>query len=761
MHAPTIRWRFLALLGMSAIAQAQAPVPAPTSPSTLTPVVITEDAMACRHADPGSSRPRIGLALGGGGARGIAHVSVIKELERLGVPIDCIAGTSMGSLIGGLYASGMTISEIETLVTTLDWQGTFNDSLTRPERSFRRKRDDDLSLLSAKPGVGKGGIKLASGVLSGESIILLLQRLTGPVARVGDFDLLPVPFRAVATDINTGKAVVLGEGNLAESMRASMSIPGVFRPVRIGDHILVDGGIANQVPADVVRAMGADIVIAVDVGTPLLLVEDSASVLTYAEQLSGFLTVSNTNATIAALGPNDILVQPAMGDAVRTGDFTKAAEALRIGDEAMAAQREKFVALARPLVAKDSAQLASAPVRVRTLPRIDFVRLDNHTRYNDRLLLNKLNIPVGETLDIDRVEAGVESVYGLNTIDIVTYDVIDDAGKTGLVVHVRPHTYGPTYLETGLNLYSDFRGDFDFNLRLGVLRTPINAFGGEVRVLTQIGSEPAVLAEVYQPLGLRSRYFVGSRLSYETPHLSLFNADGEREAEYELPSIGLSMVFGREFGNFGAITVGAERRHGSANRLIGSEELPEIEFEVGQANWAVTYDRLDSFQLPRNGLYFTVGQTASRKALGADSNFTQVDFDLIGAHVLGAHSAFYGLRYHDTVSGQLNLPGLYQLGGVTRMAGYRPGELFAANYAVGFVGYTYELGRVLDRPSILGGTLEYGRVWGQEALAGPDNSELNASVYYGFDSWLGRFLFGYGARPGGEGTMFIELGHTY
>src|SRR6185369_18003052 len=174
------------------------------------------DALPCRQHDVGN-RPRIGLVLGGGGARGFAHVSVLKELERLRIPVDCIAGTSAGAMIGGLYASGMTAAEIETLVNAVDWGKALDDSLARPERSFRRKRDDDLSLLSVKPGLSSTGVRLAPGLLAGENIQLLLERVTQPVARIDDFNRLPIPFRAVATDINTGQAVVIAQGNLGEA----------------------------------------------------------------------------------------------------------------------------------------------------------------------------------------------------------------------------------------------------------------------------------------------------------------------------------------------------------------------------------------------------------------------------------------------------------------------------------------------------------------------------------------------------------------
>lgn len=379
--------------------------------ATLLPATAFAETQACRKADPQSSRPRIGLVLGGGGARGLAHVSVIKELERRKIPIDCIAGTSIGALIGGLYASGMTIEEIETLVTTLDWANTFNDSLDRPDRSFRRKRDDDLSLLKSRPGIGKSGIKIASGLLAGETVMLLLERLTNEASRSGNFDQLVIPFRAVTTDINSGEAVILRNGNLAVALRASMSIPGVFRPVKIGDQILVDGGIVNQLPVDIVRAMGADVVIAVDVGTPLASLDEGASVLAIADQLGGILTVSNTKKSLDSLQPGDLLVQPAFGEQIRTGDFDKAKLALEIGDATMQGMQAQLSAFVQPGADDVDEKRVETAIKVkRNKLMVDFIRLNNTSAYSNEALLARLNIPTGQNFDVDKVEDGIRHV---------------------------------------------------------------------------------------------------------------------------------------------------------------------------------------------------------------------------------------------------------------------------------------------------------------------------------------------------------------
>ena len=725
----------------------------------LCPALANAESLPCRQHNAGGARPRIGLVLGGGGARGIAHISVLKELERLHVPVDCIAGTSAGAMIGGLYASGMSAAEIETLVSAVDWGKALHDSLARPERSFRRKRDDDLSVLPAKPGISTSGIKLASGLLTGENIQLLLERVTQPVARIDDFNRLPIAFRAVATDVNTGDAVVIDHGNLGEAMRASMSIPAVFRPVSMEGRILVDGGIANQLPVDVVRAMGADIVIAVDVGTPLSTLDEGASVLVFADQMASLMTVRNTRASIASLGPRDILIQPEFGDAVHTTDFKKVPEALAIGQKAMLPMEAKLAALSRP-AADYQLQMSAQTKRNSTPPVIDFIRLENKSRYSDAMLLSRLDVHVGQPLDQIRMENSILRIYGLDTLDKVSYDLIEENGRTGFLVRVIPHSFGPNYLETGLTFYSDFSGEFLMNLRAGVLRAPINRLGGELRGGLQIGAEPGISLELHQPLDKRGRFFVGGKVGFESPRVSVFDALGNRTAIYQLQSSGIEADFGREFGNYGAATLGWRRRRGEQTVVAGSPDLSNREFNVGEAWWSLTEDRLDSFVLPRNGSYASLGALYSRRSLGADNDFEQLNFDAIYARALGLHSGFAGLRYHETTHGEAPFQSQYRLGGVTRFSGYRPNELATPNYALVFAGYTYELGRLFNRPAILGGTVEYGEFWQHGRVIDDRRGEVDGSLYFGFDSWLGRLLFGYGFRQGGNGTMFLELGRS-
>ncbi|HND14949.1 MAG TPA: patatin-like phospholipase family protein, partial [Pseudomonadales bacterium] len=239
-------------------------------------------------------RPRIGLVLAGGGARGLAHIGVIRFLEEHGIRVDAIAGTSMGAIVGAMYASGLDAAEMEEVATTLDWKYAFDDTTPRNQLSLRRKQEDLDFLVRGKLRYKDGRLRLPMGAIEGQHLNMVLHDIIGHVARVRDFDSLPIPFRAVATDIETGEAVVIGRGDLATAMRASMSIPGMFSPVELDGRLLVDGGIANSIPVDVAQTMGVDRLIVIDVGTPLYERARLDNVLTLMDQLTTIMTRGNS-----------------------------------------------------------------------------------------------------------------------------------------------------------------------------------------------------------------------------------------------------------------------------------------------------------------------------------------------------------------------------------------------------------------------------------------------------------------------------------
>ncbi|MDH5833582.1 patatin-like phospholipase family protein [Luteimonas sp. M1R5S59] len=709
---------------------------------------------SCRPRDGDTARPSVGLALGGGGARGIAHISVLRKLEELGIPVDCIAGTSMGALVGGMYAVGMPVAELEQVVLETDWKQMFDDSIERRDRSFRRKQDDRDGVATIGVGIHEGRLRISPGVLQGERIVSMFEQKTMGVSGIDDFDQLPIPFRAIATDLNSGRPVELASGNLGTAMRASMSLPGIFQPVEIDGLVLIDGGVAEQVPIDTVRRMGADIVIAVDVGTPMASLDADASVLQVISQLTGMLTVGNTRASTARITERDVLIVPELGSDVTTGDFAKAAEALRIGTIAADAAAPRLAALPRFRSAPPVPVLDPHPV-------VEFVRLENDSRYADEVLTDLIEVPLGQPVDAVALEQATLRAYSLGTFASVTYKVVREDGRTGVVLQAKEKSQGPNYLQAGFRMETDFSGTYETSLRLALLRSPVTPNGAEARVLLGLGSEPELQGEYYHPFDPQARYYFLGRLGIRNSSMPAFDPDGNRIATYDAFVRGGRFGLGRTFGLVGAVEAGLERTSGSAKIEVGDPTLPDV--DVGSGAWyaKATLDRVDSLYFPRDGYMGRLGYRATTGWLGGDADFEEIGLDLLGARSFGRHALQLGAGYYSTVSGTLPLSERYRMGGRGRLVGFHYNELTGQNYAVVMVGYSFQLAAFMRRSMVVGATLEYGNAWEDRSDMRWSDGIVNGSAYLGFDSWIGPMLFGYGMREGGNGVLFLEIGKPF
>lgn len=739
------------LLPWAGSAQAAATVGMPTGGS-------------CGTREPGDTRPRIGLALGGGGARGIAHVRILRELEALHIPVDCIAGTSAGALVGALYASGKSPEQIEQVVLDTQWMAMFSDTLPRRERSLQRKGDDYEQLAPIGIGVGgRGkGIQLSGGVSQGERLIALFESVTGGSRVSGDFDDLSIPFRAIATDLNTGQAVVLDHGSLPMAMRASMSLPGIFRPVSIDGRVLLDGGVSNQVPIDVVRAMGAERVIAVDVGTPLSELDRDASLVDVISQLSGFLTTRNAQRQLDTLGPQDLLIAPELTGKVATGDFDKAPEALQIGQQAADRAAPALRAFSQPAPVYQGWYATRTQRAVSSAPApIAYIEMRNHTGYADALLLSYLPVEIGNPMDSKAMQEGVLRAYGMDTLASISYEETRrDDGRVGVVITAYEKPNGPAYLEAGFRLSNDLDGNHESNLRAGLLFAPLSPYGAEARITLQVGSEPALQGSYYHPFDVGNRYAFAAAGGYETRSFNVFDGDGNKTSRYRVQRSGANVALVRNVSNVLSLRVGVERFAGSASMDIGSPRVPRTDFDEGAFTAGAAYDNIDSVYFPRDGFLVKLGTYQSREGLGADARFGQIDLDAVGAFPFGSSAVQLGLRYHVTSSGTAPLQSLYRLGGRWRLAGFQHNELTGQDYALGFAGYTYELGKVLGRSAQVGGTVEYGNAWQRRSDMSLSDGIWNGSLFLGFDSWIGPLIFGLGMREGGHRVVFIELGQS-
>jgi NTE family protein len=704
-----------------------------------------------------AARPKVGLVLGGGGARGSAHVGVLKVLEELRIPVDYIAGNSMGAIVGGLYASGMTPAEIAHELKTIDWVDVFEDDPPRPERSFRRKRDDDLYLVKPKMGFSDGEVKFPMAFIQGQKFDLQLSRLTLHVADVHDFGALPIPFRAVAADIETGREVVLKSGDLARAIRASMAVPGAFDPVEIDGKLLVDGLVANNVPVNVARDMGADILIVVDVGSGLFKREDIKGVVDVVGQLTNILSERNVEMQLATLKPQDILIKPDLGK-LGSGDFDKAGVGIDKGEKAA---REMLKELSRLSVSPDVYQrhMARRGARAET-PVIEFVRLDNKSRLADEVILSHFTLKPGEVLDNARLDRDIGMIYGLDVFESVRYEVVKEDGRTGVVLHAKEKSWGPNYLQFGLKLADNFQGDSSYNLGVLYTMTAINDRNGELRFGLQVGEDLAGGAEWYQPLDVSSLWFVNTGVSARREQFSIYEGD-DIVSEYRIVRAGFELSGGRELGRWGEARVGYRWAKGEADVNIGDPALDDYEFTSGQLYARFYVDTLDNVFVPTQGNKGRIEYATSREALGSDSDYDQARLAWSRAFTRGRSSLVGAVRFDYSLDDDTPPESLFRIGGFLNLSGLRPNQL-SGPYAgeIALVAYR----RILDAkllPAYIGGSIEYGNVWQDKDDIAFDNAILNGSLFLGADTPIGPLYTGFGFAEGGRYTVFLYLGPAF
>ncbi len=703
-------------------------------------------------------RPKIGLALSGGGARGAAHIGVLRVLEESQVPIDYIAGTSMGSVIGGLYASGMTLDEIEHALKTMDWEHIFSDSSPRVERSFRRKRDDDLYLVKARLGISDDGdLLFPTGAIQGQKFDLALRQLSLPVTNITDFDQLRIPFRAVASDIGNGRKIVLGEGDLATAMRASMAVPGIFSATEINGRLLVDGGITDNLPVDVVREMGADIVIAVDISTPIMPAEEVTNLFSVTDQLMSLMTRNNVEEQIAKLTTSDILIVPALGN-FSSSNFVNATDAVPIGYQAADARRDELRELSLTENEYQAYLSALATRPTRDIPVIQFVHIKNNSRISDEMIRTRIHQQVGSPLDRQQLEQDIAYIYGIEMFQNVGYNLVEEQGETGLLIDARAKSWGPNYLQFGLDLSSDIRGNNSYDLGASYLRTGINPMGGEVRLAAQVGQDPLLAAEWHQPLDSLSRYFVYTGARYGATNVDVFDGRRDPVAEYRVKEARVDLALGRELSVYGESRLGYRYRSGNVDIKTGTSDLPEFSYDSGQAFAKLSVDRLDNYNFPEKGWLGAVEYDIAREYLGGDSEFEQMRLVANGFTSLGnGHVVGLGGLAQSTISGTADVQDRFRIGGFLNLSGYPEDSLSGQQAGVLSAIYYRRFEALPFLSWYLGGSLEYGGVWeDKDDLF--DDGIISGSVFLGADSPIGPLYIGYGHAEGGYDSIFFYLG---
>jgi len=706
-----------------------------------------------------AERPRIGLVLGGGGARGAAHIGVLKELERHRVPIDAIAGTSMGAVVGGLYASGKSPEELEEIVASLDWINALADRPPREDLSFRRKKDDEKYPISLEVGLRDGELILPMGAVQGQQLDLVLRELTIDVSGITNFDELPVPFRAIATDIEKGEAYVMRQGDLAQAIRASMSVPGIFAPTNLDGRLLVDGGIMANLPIDVMRDMDVDIIIAVDVEFPLYSAEDLDSVFAVSEQMLTVLMRRETLRQIELLEEQDILISPQLG-LHGSADFATIMETVGPGEQAALDVSPRLMELA--ISEQEYAQHLAQRVAIPPLGgALAFVRVLRDGRPASRALESRLNVEAGDEIDTNRLARDAERLYGLDLFEQVSYQLIEENGAMGVEYQTRSKSWGPDTLQFAITLENDFEGSTAFNVGTRLTRADINSVGAEWRTDLQLGTYPILFSEFYQPLSVGSRFFVAPRLDLKQSNLNAFTAD-DAIARLRISEAELGLDVGAELGSSGEFRVGAYRGGGRTRLQIGDPDIADIKFNTGGLLTRLRFDTRDNARFPSSGIRADLTWNESMPGFGADERFGTVAADLDGTWSRGKNSWQFGLSYATTIDSKDSIPDFFTLGGFLRLSGLERGQISGPHAALAKLVYYRRVGEsaggLLDVPIYVGVSAEAGNVWQSRSDIDFSSAHINGSIFAGFDSLIGPIYLAAGFGEGGRANYYLFFG---
>jgi NTE family protein len=709
------------------------------------------------HAN--EARPKIGLVLSGGGARGAAHVGVLRVLEELQIPIDYVAGTSMGSIVGGLYASGLTADQIAEALTEMDWDAALQDRLGRRDDAMARKRESDRfrdSLLSL--GLRDGQIQVTDAAIQGQNVILALQRFTAHVAHIKNFDDLVLPFRAVATDIITGRKIVLGSGDLATSMRASMAVPGAFAPVQHGEALLVDGGISDNIPIDVAREMGADKVIVVDISTPLHSKDEIGNLFTITDQLTRLMTQINGKAQIATLTEQDIILVPELGD-ITSSAFDRAAEAITIGEATARAMQAQLAAYSVSEKEYEN-YLAKRPTIHEPDRTILDIRIDHNTNYDEAVLHQRVNLEAGSPLDLDRLEQNLTAIYGIGNFQHVGYELMQKPDGTDVQIRVVRKATGPNYLRFGLEAEGYADGDTNLQFLAAYTKTELNSTGGEWTSLASLGDNPTIETYLYQPIGKRLNFFFYPRMFVSREKFSLYD-DDNRIGEYKDRVSSVSGHFGYEFGSTAALLVGLDYRRHRSDIQVGSRDLPEPNFDIGATSLIYRYDTLDDLDFPSRGSLLRIQLIEAREDLGSDEEYRQWRTSFGTAKTWRDYTLILGAEFGGTDGNERPLTSRFRLGGYGKLTALKPDQVHGEQMGLVTTVFYRRFGQIKLLPVFIGGILEYGGAWQDWDDAGTDTSIFSAAAFIGIDSPIGPAQFGVGYSDQGDSNVFFRIGKVY
>jgi NTE family protein len=711
-----------------------------------------------------TGRPIVGVAFGGGGARGIAHVGVIRWLEEHRIPIDMAAGTSMGGLVGGAFASGMDAAELQTFIESLDWDQLFGGS-SFAYKNIRRKADARAYPSRLEFGL-RGGIVPPTALNNGEYVELLLGRIAAPYFNVEDFDDLPTPFRAVAVDLLSAQPVVMRGGSLADAMRATMSLPLIFPPVDINGQVLIDGGTMNNVPADIVKAMGADRVIAVNVGD---LSDPEGVRYTMFGVAGNSLDAMMRASTRRALAAADIVVNVPL-EKYGSLDWRRSADLIAEGYRAAEALRDRLLPLAVSEDDFEAWRRARQQRRRTELPAPAFIELEGIAPGDAKRLNVLLARHVGTPLDVEAVEKDIAAVTGLDRYQTVTWRLTQDASRGfGLRVLGRQKPYAPPFMMLGVNLENTTSSDFRITGTARYLTFDTVGSGSELRLDGTVGSDPSLAIELYRPIG-PTPLFIAPYAGVLSDTFNLIDNDAVI-ARYGRTRTRIGLNAGVNLGARSDVRIGAYIGRSSANIEVGDPGFPELRGKETGAELVWRVDTQDSPVVPSGGLHSQVRLSrvfngpdvvVRDQAFDFDNSVTQLSAVANRFWSFGPPNRVFAYGGLGTSFNSTPLPtDQFSLGAPFRLSAYEAGELRGRHYYIATAGYLRRVARLPDfmgGPVFAGGWLENG-----DAFDEWRHASWRANTGFGLvmDTIVGPVVLASAWSFDGRWRTYVAIGRTF
>jgi NTE family protein len=731
------------------------------------------DTACTPHAGP-DGRPAVGLVLSGGGARGYAHLGVLKVLEENRIPIDCIAATSMGSVVGGLYASGMTAQEMETRLAQVNLADIAFDVIERADLPQSQREDEQLYAGSPSLGFGSNGFRLPAGLVQGNRLQTLLQDWTAAVPGNTPFNQLPIPFRAIATDLQTGQKVVLENGSLPQAIRASIALPGLFAPTEVDGRTLVDGGLVSNLPIETAHDMGAQVVIAVDIGSPLRPLDALASPADVMQQMIGILIHQNVARQREQLDANDVLIEPSLGPLSFT-DFANAPQAIAAGEAAARAALPKLQHLALS-PEQYAAWRAAHMTPVAKSVRITRIVVKSHGAVPEKRIVEAQHVRPGDVYDPNALNKDLLALTTAGDFESVSQQLVSDGDQNTLVVDARDKPWGPNFLLFGLGLSASSSDEGGFRLHVGYRRPWLTSSGLEGLVDATVGSDMLSFhGELRQPLSDSFGYYVAPYVEFERSYANVFQDDPYiKLTQYQQQTERAGLDFGLPLANLGDFRVGVAYAHGFASPQYNGQyydengnlqlEYPDIYGREFTARARLVIDQLDDPLFARKGYYFEL--RAERSLFAQPQNtFTELYGKALVAASYGRQSINTSIEAgKDFQNTNPVNPFGFTLGGFQHLSAFAADELAGNSMLYGQVTYMNQLTTFSASPFhalYAGLSLEAGNVWDGDIQYGGGPLKRSVTFFTSVTSSFGPIYLGVAFAPGGRNNFYIQLGHTY